>query len=53
MKEWSVKDCKRAEKEIHSLLDRYRIDPRREFFSLDMETITKKVELVINQLNKG
>ena len=35
MREWNVKDCYLAEKNIHELLDKYRVDKRREFFELD------------------
>jgi len=52
MREWNVRDCYQAEKEIHTILDRYRIDPRREFFQLDMKEINIVIEEVINRINK-
>jgi len=52
MREWNVRDCYQAEKEIHTILDKYRIDPRREFFELDMKEINIVIEEVINRINK-
>lgn len=52
MNEWEVADCKDAEAQIHTLLDKYRVDPRREFFSLEMKTITETVQKVVEDINK-
>lgn len=51
MQEWNVKDCVRAEKEIHSKLREYRVDPRREFFRIEFDKIIKVVKEVINEIN--
>ncbi|GAB5419144.1 MAG: hypothetical protein Crog4KO_06520 [Crocinitomicaceae bacterium] len=51
MNEWATKDCYKAEKEIHRILDKYRVDKRREFFTLDMKEITKTIEDVLKQIN--
>ena len=51
MREWNVADCYQAEKEIHLILDKYRIDPRREFFELDMKEINIVIEKVIKKIN--
>ena len=49
--EWPVKDCVRAEKEIHERLAAYRVDPRREFFELDPVQIREICEEVISKIN--
>ena len=51
MREWNVKDCYLAEKTIHKLLDKYRVDKRREFFELDMRTVNKVIDSVIEKIN--
>lgn len=51
MNEWEVRDCVLAEKEIHSILDDYRIDPRREFFKLEFDKIIETVETIIRSIN--
>lgn len=53
MREWAVKDCKKAEKKIHQILDSYRIDPRREFFKLDMKIANETIDKVIAQINNN
>jgi hypothetical protein len=51
MQEWNVKDCFKAEKLIHSKLDKFRIDPRREFFKINFDVALKVVKEVIDQIN--
>jgi hypothetical protein len=51
MREWAVKNCKTAEKEIHALLDKYRIDPRREFFQINMKLANETIDFVIENIN--
>ncbi|WP_245910923.1 GIY-YIG nuclease family protein [Nonlabens arenilitoris] len=53
MREWAVKDCKIAEKEIHEILDSYRVDPRREFFRLDMKIANDTIDKVIGKINNN
>jgi hypothetical protein len=50
--EWNVKDCVKAEKEIHALLNDYRVDPRREFFNIDYDKAIKVIKEVIDDINK-
>jgi hypothetical protein len=49
--EWNVKDCDRAEKEIFLRLDKFRIDPRREFFQIDLDKAIKVIKEVIDEIN--
>lgn len=51
MREWMVRDCIKAEKEIHELLKRYRIDPRREFFKMDMKIANETIDIVVERIN--
>lgn len=51
MNEWEVYDCILAEKQIHDLLDEFRIDPRREFFKVPFEKIVEAVETVVKSIN--
>jgi hypothetical protein len=50
--EWNVKDCLKAEKEIHDRLDNYRVDPRREFFKIDYDKAVKVIKEVVEEINK-
>lgn len=50
--EWNVKDCVKAEKEIHSRLNDYRVDPRREFFKIEYDKAIKVIKEVIDEVNK-
>jgi hypothetical protein len=52
MQEWHVKDCIKAEKEIHLLLSDYRVDPRREFFKIDNYKAIKVIKEVVDKINK-
>lgn len=52
MNEWNVKDCHRAEKEIHQILKDNRIDPKREFFRIDIDKAINVISEVINKINK-
>lgn len=49
--EWNVKDCLKAEKEIHNRLNDYRVDPRREFFKIDYDKAISVIKDVIDELN--
>lgn len=49
--EWNVKDCVRAEKEIHRLLNDFRVDPRREFFKIEYEKAIKIIKHVVDEIN--
>ena len=53
IREWVVKDCKKAEEEIHNLLAQYRIDPRREFFQIDIKLASETIDSVIERINKA
>lgn len=50
--EWNVKDCVKAEKEIHTRLNDYRVDPRREFFKIDYDKAIAVIKAVIDEINK-
>ncbi|WP_125721635.1 GIY-YIG nuclease family protein [Flavobacterium ustbae] len=52
MREWAVKDCKKAEKEIHEILKNYRISSNREFFKLDMRLANDVIDGVVDEINK-
>lgn len=52
MREWDTKDCHLAEKNIHKLLENYRIDKNREFFQIDMRIANDVIDSVINEINK-
>ncbi len=49
--EWNVKDCKRAESEIHKILTEYRVDPRREFFKIEYDKAIKVIKEVVDKIN--
>jgi hypothetical protein len=49
--EWNVKDCIRAEKEIHNKLNDYRVDPRREFFKVNYDIAIQAIKEVIEAIN--
>lgn len=51
VQEWNVKDCITAEKLIHEKLDSYRIDPRREFFKIELENAIITIKKIIDELN--
>lgn len=53
MREWDVKDCFLAEKTIHKLLEKDRIDPRREFFRLDMRKANDVIDSVVKNINEN
>ncbi|MDU8928304.1 GIY-YIG nuclease family protein [Alisedimentitalea sp. MJ-SS2] len=50
---WSVTQPRRVEGIVHERLDRYRVNPRREFFNVKYSTIRTTVEEVINELEAG
>lgn len=49
--EWQVKDCIKAEKEIHKLLNDYRVDPRREFFQIQYDKAIEVIKNIIDRIN--
>lgn len=51
--EWNVKDCVVAEKKIHSILDRYRVDPRREFFEIEYSEAVETITNVCREINNN
>jgi hypothetical protein len=51
--EWNVKDCVRAEKEIHIKLNDFRVDPRREFFRINYDEAVKIIKEVIDGINNS
>lgn len=50
--EWNVKDCIKAEKEIHLRLTDYRIDKRREFFNVEYDKAISVIFEVVNEINR-
>ncbi|MCK0190670.1 GIY-YIG nuclease family protein [Arenibacter sp. F20364] len=50
--EWNVKDCVIAEKKIHEILKKYRVNPNREFFKIELKLASKVVEEVTTSINK-
>lgn len=50
---WSVNDCVLAEKLIHKKLDKYRLNPKREFFKINLEEAIKEISLIIEKINKN
>lgn len=50
--EWNVQDCLLAEKEIHLILDNYRIDPRREFFDVPYDKAIKVITDTVKKINE-
>lgn len=50
MQEWAVGDCVSIEREIHSRLTEYRVDPRREFFEAPLEHIISVIEETIRSM---
>jgi hypothetical protein len=49
--EWQVRDCIKAEKVIHAKLEKYRVDPRREFFQIEYEEAIKVIMEVVLSVN--
>jgi hypothetical protein len=52
VQEWNVKNCVKAEKEIHDLLEKFRIDPRREFFEVNYDIAVETITKVCSDINK-
>lgn len=44
--EWKVTNCIAAEKEVHAILDKYRLNDKREFFQAPLTLITNAIEQV-------
>jgi len=53
VQEWNVADCVKAEKQVHEILDEYRIDQRREFFEIDFSIAAETITKVCNTINKN
>lgn len=53
MQEWAVGDCVSIEREIHSRLTEFRVDPRREFFEAPLEHIISVIEEVILSIDES
>lgn len=53
MREWNVKDCFLAEKTIHKILEKYRVDAKREFFQVEMQFVNEIVDSVIKKINQS
>lgn len=51
MREWAVKDCRKAEAEIHEALEQFRVNPNREFFKLDMKIANDVIDKVVDEIN--
>ena len=52
MREWDVKDCFLAEKNIHKILEKYRVDKKREFFEVNMKIANDVIDSVVDEINK-
>lgn len=50
---WNVGDCARVEKEVHSRLAAYRVNPRREFFHCELRTIIRTISEVIESIDRA
>jgi hypothetical protein len=50
MEEWDVEDCVLAEKLIHKKLNKYRVNPKREYFEAPYKVIFKVIDEVIDSL---
>jgi hypothetical protein len=48
---WLVADCVLAEKLIHAKLDKFRINPKREFFKLKIEDAIREIIPIIEKIN--
>jgi hypothetical protein len=53
VQEWNVADCVKAEKQVHEILDEYRIDQRREFFEIDFSIAAETITKVCDSINKN
>lgn len=51
--EWKVTDCARAEKIVHDALERYRINPKREFFRLPYWELMGIISAAVKDLQIG
>lgn len=50
--EWNVRDCVTSERQIHKLLNDYRVDPRREFFKIDYDIAIQVITQVVKETNE-
>lgn len=48
---WKVHDCFLAEKLIHNALDKYRVNPKREFFKIEIEEAFPIISSIIKEIN--
>ncbi|MCB9170954.1 MAG: GIY-YIG nuclease family protein [Flavobacteriales bacterium] len=51
--EWWVRDCVAAEALAHERLNKYRVNPGREFFKVDFRTAMSVVDGVVQEVNGG
>jgi hypothetical protein len=49
---WRVLDCVRAERIVHDALERYRINPKREFFRLPYKDLLATVAAAVRQFQE-
>lgn len=50
---WDVGDCLKIETECHKRLSKYRLNPNREFFRVNLQYIAKTVTKVIEDVERG
>lgn len=53
IQEWNVRNCVKAEKEIHEMLKDYRIDLRREFFDIEYCKAVEVINKVVSRINNN
>lgn len=53
VQDWEVRDCILAEDLVHSKLDMYRINKRREFFQAPYKVIREVVEDIVEKINNS
>lgn len=51
--EWAVRDCVSAEAEIHKQLHLHRVDPKREFFKLNLQMARGVIDDVVKFINSA
>jgi len=53
IKRWHTADCILAERIIHEKLDKFRLNPKREFFKIDLEHAISVISPVIKEINSN
>lgn len=51
VQEWNVRDCVKAEKEIHENLKDFRVDLRREFFDIEYSRAVEVINEIVRKIN--